>query len=223
GFLLKQSSQVMDVVLAHAAQIGAHVDVVDPECPSTRDWEDDDELPLYQCGNWALALAAVSYLGDRDGFALPDEARMSDVRRVVPPARFEWINLREHRIILDGAHSPLKMRSLVETLQARGLGPLPTLATLSTAPETKIVETIEALAPIVSHLIVPEFRLGPGGFARVSVPASQIAALGATYGLPTQVIPNLDEAVRVLLADPSRDLLVTGSLYIAALVRPLLS
>jgi len=180
-----------------------------------------DGVPAYQTHNWAMALEAVTYLSQRDGFALPED--FTQLRRITPPARFEWFTFGDHRVLLDGAHSPQKVTSLVEAMRAVGLTRLPTLATLSAAPSEKITQTIEALAPAVSRLIIPEFRLGAGAKTKVSAPAHEVAQAAADQGIPTQVIPNLGEAIQALLSEESDTVLITGSLYLAALVRPLLA
>ena len=212
GFLARQSEEAMDVVEAHARHIGAEVHVVDPA--------EGQFHPSYQCVNWALARAAVSYLSSRDGFPMPDD--ISTYERVTPPARYEWFTVNEHRLLLDGAHNPQKMAGLVAAVRDEGLGPFPTLATLSSAPHEKLVQTCTVMAPIVSHLIIPEFILGQADKTKSSVPAEELALIADDLGLRTEIIRDLPTALTTLLSDPAPDLLVTGSLYLAALIRPLL-
>ena len=211
GFMARQCEQGMEVVETHAREVGATLAVVDPA--------DGEFHPSYQRTNWALSRAVVAYLASRDGFELPNETRMDECRSVTPPARYEWFHVGGHNVLLDGAHNPQKMTGLVQAVRDQGLGPFPTLATLSTAPHDKCVQTMMALAPIVSHLIIPEFILGQGAKTKSSVPAGDLARIAASCGVPTQVIPDLDSALDTLLSDPAPDLLVTGSLYLAALVR----
>lgn len=210
----RQSDEAMRVIQGRAREIGASLHVVDPAEGVFR--------PSYQRGNWALAKAAVAYLGSRDGFDLPDQASMEEYERVTPPARYEWFRIGGHRVLLDGAHNPQKMAGLVSAVQDQGLGPFPTLATLSTAPHDKLVQTLETMAPIVSHLIVPEFVLGQGDKVKTSMPAADVARIAAETGIEARVIPDLGAALDALLSDPAPNLLVTGSLYLAALVRPFL-
>jgi len=215
AFLAQQTPEVMKVVEDQADRIGARITVVDPAgCGVFQ--------PSYQQMNWAMALAGVTYLGNRDGFDLPDEKHMAECKRVTPQARYEWLQVANHRILLDGAHNPEKMASLVSVIKAQGLGPFPTLATLVAAPHAKIVETISAISPVVSHLIVPEFVTGDDSQAKISVPADEIAEVASQEGIRVQVVRDLRSAVQTLLADPAPDLLITGSLYLAALVRPIL-
>jgi len=200
-----------------------------PVCPRTgtvpfvRDPAVGDEFTAdFRAANWSMAQAVVSYLATRDHFELPDDHAIARARSDVPPARYEWFDVRGHRVLLDGAHNPQKIAGLVSMIRTQGLGPFPTLATLSSAPETKIIATLSALAPVVSRLVVPEFKLGIGEKTKASVPADQVAAAAAGLGMYAEVVPDLDQAVATWLADPAEDLLATGSLYLAALVRPYL-
>jgi dihydrofolate synthase/folylpolyglutamate synthase len=215
-FVAEQSDQALTVIRESATTRGAQVSVVaTPE-------HMDASIPSYQNNNWAMASTVVEYLANRDGFTAPTTSQMSSLRQVSPPARFEWITSQDHRILLDGAHSPQKVTALVEALRAQGEQPFPTLATVSRAPDTKVRDTLQALAPMVSHLIIPEFILGQGDKTKVSVPSLQVARVADSLAIPYTVIPDLTQAVETLLKNTQEKLLVTGSLYLAALVRPML-
>jgi dihydrofolate synthase/folylpolyglutamate synthase len=218
AFVARQSPAAEEVIQHYAEVIGARVVLV---APGPDRWADASE-PAYQGQNWALAQAVVSYLAARDRFALPGVGDQERARQVSPPARFEWLALPGHRVLLDGAHNPSKMAALAGAIRAQGLGRLPTLATLSTAGPDKIAATVARLAPVVSYLIVPEFSLGSQVRAKQSLPAGQMAQAARRAGLAARVVPDLTRAVSVLLSDPSPNLLVTGSLYLAAQVRPML-
>ena len=213
AFMAQQSEEATSVVQTHAREIGAALHIVSPA--------EGEFHPSYQRVNWAVAQAAVTYLSERDGFDLPEN--VDCYRQVTPPARYEWFTVNGHRVLLDGAHNPQKMAGLVAAIRDEGLGPFPTLATLSTAPHDKLVQTLEVMAPIVSRLIIPEFILGQADKTKTSVPATDVARIAADLGIPAQIQYDLPSALDVLLADPAPDLLITGSLYLAALVRPYLS
>jgi len=210
----EQSPEALTVIQQYASGIGATVHLV--PAPATG----RTSLPAFQEANWALARAVVDLVAARDGLTL--QANLDYVRHQTPPARYEWFQVGAHSVLLDGAHSPQKMAGLVHTLQAQGHAPMPALATLSTAPPDKVTATLAALAPAVTRLIVPEFTLGRDDKVKVSVPATQVAAAATARGVPVDLCPDLATALHRLLADPAPELLVTGSLYLAALVRPLL-
>ena len=217
AFVARQADEALDVIRRRADQLGAEARVVDQSVLS------DPNVPIFQRGNWALALAAVGHLAERDGFAMPDPISLLALERVTPPARYEWFAARGHRVLLDGAHNPQKMAGLVAAMAAQGIGPLPALATLSTAPHDKIVETVAVMAPAVCRLIIPEFQLGTAVKAKQSVPPEELAEAAKYCRIPVEIVPDLPTALEALLSDDAPDLLVTGSLYLAALVRPWLA
>jgi dihydrofolate synthase/folylpolyglutamate synthase len=233
AFLARQSGEAMAVVEAEAARIGAELHVVEPG-------QEDDSVfpsrwPLFQRANWAMALAVVRHLARRDGFDPPsaDQVRhmvatgwvepfqVSERRvAITPPARYEWLTVPGHRVLLDGAHNPQKAASLVQAARSEGCAPMPTLATLSQAPIEKLRATLAQLAPLMSHLIVPEFTLGRDGKVKRSMPAQAVLAVARQCGIQAEPALSLHAGLDTLLARTEADLLVTGSLYLAATVRP---
>jgi len=209
-----QSDEAMAVIERRAAEIGARLIVIGGA------GTDSGDGPAFQRQNWAMASAVVRYLAERDGFALPGPADLTRLRGVTPPARYEWFDLPGRRVLLDGAHNPQKMAGLVQSLLVEGHAPMPALATLSAAPPGKVAATVAALAPMATRLVVPEFRLGHDDKVKASVPAADVAAAAARHGVAAQVVPDLGTALATLLAEPAPEVLVTGSLYLAALVRP---
>ena len=217
AFVARQADEALDVIARRADQLGAEVRLVEPSELA------DPDVPVFQRGNWSLALAAVAHLAERDGFAMPDRDDLLALERVTPPARYEWFTVPPHRVLLDGAHNPQKMAGLVAAMTAQGIGPLPALATLSTAPHDKIIETVAVMAPVVSRLIVPEFQLGHADKVKQSISPEELAEAAKYCRVPVEIVSNLPTALEALLSDPAPDLLVTGSLYLAALVRPWLA
>jgi dihydrofolate synthase/folylpolyglutamate synthase len=224
GVVADQTPGALQVIRSRADSIQASVQVIE-----RADIPDYSNIPPFQWNNWKLAASVVRGLAARDGFELPDsivcptpDIFPETIAAAVPPARYEWIQVGTHRVLLDGAHNPQKVFCLVEAMKAQGLGPMPALATLSTAPDTKVSDTLAALAPGVSFLVIPDFVLGHDGKVKKSVPALDVAREAEKVGIETQIVPDLDQALHTLLSRPEPDLLVTGSLYLAALVRPLL-
>lgn len=217
-FVADQAPAALDVITAHGRQLGAAVTVVpSPAAP------DGSDVPDFQWRNWGLASAVLDYLGQRDGFAAtrPAGAELTGFLQAnTPPGRYEWLTVGSRQVLLDGAHNPQKMAGLVETMRRRGVPALPTLATLSSAPVDKVRQTLAELAPAVSRLIVPDFALGRADKVKRSVPAEQVGAVARQLGLDVTVVPNLAAAVETWLAGAEPELLVTGSLYLVALVRP---
>jgi dihydrofolate synthase/folylpolyglutamate synthase len=155
-------------------------------------------------------------LADRDGFAMPAVAVTE-----TPPARYERFVSGGRRLVLDGAHNPQKVAALVDALGDDGVTAAAAMVTLLQAPDTKLAATLSLLAPVVTHLIVPDYELGDGDKVKRSFPAEVVVEQARALGISAEVVPGPDEGLAMLLARPERDLVVTGSLYLASLVRPL--
>lgn len=153
----------------------------------------------HQRRNAALALAALH--------ALPhflcspeEEARgLTDTRW---PARFEEI---APGVIIDGAHNPHAIRTLVECWRAR-FGEQRARCIFAGSADKALGEVIALLAPIVSEWILP-----PVQSPRI-LPPQQLAELVATHapGAPYTLPPTLSAALTPL----SPPTLITGSFFL---------
>ncbi len=202
--VVDQDEAVLDVVRDRARGVGGRMVVAVPP-----------QGARYQERNLALARAAVSELADRDGFVVPDA-----VVTVTPPGRYERFACGGRRLVLDGAHNPQKVTALVAALQDDGLSGMAAMTTLLQAPDTKLAATLSLLAPAVTHLVVPAYELGGGDKVKRSFPAGVVAEQARALGIDAEVARTPAEGLERLLARPEHDLLVTGSLYLASLVRP---
>jgi len=75
----------------------------------------------HQAENCSLALAALNILSKRDNFAINETKLRKYLENIHIPGRFEMCNINGKDFIIDGAHNPQKMRSLINNL--RGLYP----------------------------------------------------------------------------------------------------
>lgn len=203
--VVDQDQVVLDVVRARAREVGGRVVVATPPVGAH-----------YQERNLALARATAEVLAQRDGFAMP-EVSVTET----PPARYERFISDARRLVLDGAHNPQKVAALVDALRGDGVTGAAAMVTLLQAPDTKLVATLSLLAPVVTHLIVPEYELGDGDKVKRSFPGDVVVEQARALGISAEVVRGPEEGLALLLARPERDLVVTGSLYLAALARPL--
>lgn len=215
--VLEQGPDVLDVVRARVRDVGAWLRVVGA---SETPLHNPGGAAAFQDANFAVALAVVQELAARDGFDLPHDAVVEELRAVAPPARYERFAGEGKRLILDGAHNPQKMAGLVSALAADGLDDLAVLATVTKAPAHKLADTLAVLAPRVGHLIVTDYVLGGGGKVKRSFPADAVAAAARGLGMSVEVVGSLTEGIAALLERPEPELLITGSLYLASLARP---
>ncbi|MBI3420826.1 MAG: hypothetical protein HY006_02075 [Candidatus Sungbacteria bacterium] len=73
-------------------------------------------LGTHQAENCACALAAIVVLATRDGIQLQEAAIRHALSHAQFPGRCDLIRKRGKTIVIDGAHNPQKMQSLINTL-----------------------------------------------------------------------------------------------------------
>jgi dihydrofolate synthase/folylpolyglutamate synthase len=177
-------------------------------------------LPVLQRHNWALALAAVQYVQARDGLSTLTREQQEKVALRSPPGRWEVYRHNGKTIILDGAHNPQKIQALCDSLRVEHFTSAAVLMNLVLAPEPKIVQSLEVMRALTTHLIIPEFSVGQDLAGRTSLPAATFAQFAKTAGIPEiEIEPDITRALHLLLARPEKTLLITGSLYLVSLVR----
>lgn len=164
----------------------------------------------FQAANAATAIAACRAFDAR----VTDDAVAQGVAEARFPGRMEIVQ-RDPLVLLDGAHNPEKVASLVENV--RRIHPGRRVILVFGAIESKsFAEMLALLGPHASVLIATAPRV----LAKPAIDAEAIAAL-ATNGLHVEVEPSPLNAVEraLALAAPDDLVLVTGSLYLVGNVR----
>ena len=73
-------------------------------------------LNEYQKRNFLLACSVVDYILEKDVKHSLNMVQIKNASNIIIPGRFEVIKLKNKTIILDGAHNPQKINSLVENV-----------------------------------------------------------------------------------------------------------
>ncbi|MDR2895717.1 MAG: hypothetical protein LBV30_03550 [Propionibacteriaceae bacterium] len=217
-FVAAQDPIAMAVIDAEVAQLAAQVIKVVPAeiAQATPRLE-----PVVMRANWAMAQAVVAALAERDGWQADRTSRLAaSIDNWSPPGRFEVFDIAGQQVVLDGAHNPAKLAALVEVGRQEAWGPVPVLATLLQAPETKLAASLAALEPLVGQLLATQFHFGHDAKSKQSFPADQVAGVAAGLGMRTSVVTDPLQGLRQLLATGAPRVLVTGSLYLVSAVRP---
>lgn len=240
----EQSSEVLDVVLRRAAEVGAPVvregiDFwVDSRLPAVGGQQftihgigsryDDILLKLYgshQARNASLALAAVEvFTGAKE---LDSDVVREAFGTVTSPGRLEVIR-RSPTIVLDAAHNPHGIEALVETVTEEfTFSPL--IGVVSVMADKDVEAILRGLEPIIAHLIVTQ-----NSFDRAMATAELAELAIDVFGADrVSAVPRLDDAIEhaIFLADAtegfeealgSGGVLVTGSVITVGEARTLL-
>lgn len=162
----------------------------------------------------ANALVAVRVLEscDEAGIAVGSDAIVAGLRDARWPARLEWLEMGEKRLLVDAAHNPAGARALAEYLRDSGEAPLPIV--LGVMQDKDVEGMLRAIGPVAASIVTTD---APSARA---LPADALAAIVTRLfpDLPVGVEPNPDAAVQRALADcPSA--VVAGSIYLIGPLR----
>jgi dihydrofolate synthase/folylpolyglutamate synthase len=175
-------------------------------------------LGEHQAANAAVAIGCVEELR-RQGLHIPDEAVVQGLAHVHWPARLEVLG-RRPLVVLDCAHNVASVEALVQTLETsfpKGRR----LLVLACANDKDLPGMLRALAPHFAHLFLTRFQ----NSARAVPPETLAGILREVSQTPFTVAGTSTEAWQAArqLAQPEDLICVTGSVFLAGELRPVLN
>ncbi len=205
-----------------------------PRVQVTTDRRSWPAMPLgllgeHQAANAALAVAAVEELR-AEGFAIPDRAVADGLAGVRWPARLEVFG-RRPLLVLDCAHNVASAEALVETLLTsfpplRGAADGPgqprgkRVLVFAGSSDKDLPGMLAVLAPHFAHVYLTRYQHNPR-----SVPPDDLAAILRAQAYENcsthRHAPDALQAARAA-AGPDDLVCVTGSVFLAGELRPLL-
>jgi len=230
GVVLRHhQARVRATIAETARRKRCHLDVLDPRDVScTVDPAGtvlrlgDTQYPLglqghHQGVNAALALRAARYLAQRDGWTLDPAAIRTGLAGTWLPGRIERHNVSGREVILDGAHSNVKLVALVDTLRALHPGRRATWV-LAAKADKDLHSVLAAIAPIAASVIATHLPGDGAGPIAPAIPAAQLAERARQRGLKAHAVDDPVAAIHTALgADGGGPIVVTGSfLHLAA-------
>lgn len=162
-----------------------------------------------QARNALLAIAVATHLFPEVSL----EKAVKALEQVRLPGRMELFP-GTPPVLVDGAHTPDSVSSLRET--AEKIFPTPWTLIFGSVRGKRHREMADKLIPVAGNVIITR----PGSFR-----PSDLAELAAPFleaGIPTQIVEDPEEALRRALEKPTKCLVVTGSFYLAGVIRPAL-
>ncbi len=214
------SAEVASLAERTAAERGAEL-IFAPEDPG----EVELRAPgRFQRRNFALASAAArAFLGDLD----PDAVK-SVAATLTVPGRLERVG-EDPPAFIDVAHNPDGALALAEGLAEIAVG-RPVVACIAALGDKNAEAMIEALAPVLSHVVCTELdaaALESRGLPGItSHSAAKLADACRNAGLSAEQVSDFGTAVRrgrdLAAERPDGILLVTGSHYVLAPARAVL-
>jgi dihydrofolate synthase / folylpolyglutamate synthase len=174
-------------------------------------------LGEHQAANAAVAVAAVEELRSQ-GLRIADGAVARGLAEVVWPARLEVLGQRP-LVVLDCAHNVASVQALVDTLRA-SFPPGRHLLVFAVSSDKDLPGILRVLAPHFAHVFLTRYT----GHARAAAPELLSELLASEPSLPWTVCPTPAEAWSAAreAAGPDDLICVTGSVFLAGELRPLL-
>jgi dihydrofolate synthase / folylpolyglutamate synthase len=172
--------------------------ILDEVSGSPGDWREDAE-------------AAVTAVARRLSSIL--ERPIPIAATVLPPGRYEVVEAKDRRVVLDGAHNPLKLSALARVIAA-DTAPSVVVAAIGSS---KDLDGCAAVPAGIGALVVAT-EFGRGGIGPRSHAATDLAAAIGRNGGRAEAWPDISGAARraLELTSPGDTILVTGSFLILA-------
>lgn len=169
-------------------------------------------LGAHQLENAATAFAALDVVQSR-GLSLDKSAIQQGFASVDWPGRFEVLR-KDPPLVIDSAHNRDSALRLRQTLETYFPG-WPVVLIFGCSEDKDIAGMLAELAPLVSQVIFTR------SYHPRAIEPAKLLEMVAGYGVPAQVVPEVEDALNEALhyAGGERLVLATGSLFVAAGVR----
>lgn len=215
---LKQSPEV-NAIFEQLAEF-RHTDL---QWVNRKDIDTPMNLPGdFQRDNASLALEALEYLAQRDGWKVDPGLIEEALASVKLPGRFEVRHTKGKTVILDGSHNPQKMSALVKAFEERY--PDQKATVIMAIGGTKDVEqTLQALSPISETIITTDFFNARQDFKSASIKPADLAKLAEkSTNAKISIAADHQDAINQAFSCDSEIILVTGSFYFLGEINTLL-
>lgn len=175
----------------------------------------------HQQANAALAVAALTYLSDRDGFEISSTVIADTLQNLQLPGRFEHEVLQGVHVYRDGAHNPQKLAALVASLEACGISQA---VWLYASKQGSVEDKLAVIAPHAETFVATSFSNHASvQLARASLPADDLATAARSVGVTdVHAVEDALQGLELALSlARERDLpvVVSGSFYVLSLLR----
>lgn len=179
-------------------------------------------IGLYQVENSALSLSVLKFLSLRDNFNLD----INQIRNTFLNSHFfgrvDIYQKKGQTFILDGAHNPQKMKSLISSLK-------------KTYPHQKFVfiiafkqrhdfpKMVKSIIPIAEKIILTSFNIKFQDMAQISQSASSIISLLNKLNFKNYQISSTPKSAYLMAKETKKSTIITGSLYLLPKIYPFLA
>jgi len=176
---------------------------------------------FYQVENSALSLSVLKFLSSRDNFNLD----IDQIKNTFLNSHFFGradIYQKENQIfILDGAHNPQKMRSLIFSLK-KAYPDQKFVFILAFKQRHDFPKMIKSIIPIAQKIILTSFNIKFQDMAQISQSASSIISLLKKLNFDNYQIALSPKSAYLMAKKNKQPTVITGSLYLLPKIYPFL-
>lgn len=215
-FMYKQDDEIMEVIQNWTNTHHASLVTTTQHDEEVSSDVDMHNVPYYQQRNWLLAYKTYRYLIERDRLPNLTSQALLDTIHLQVPAHMDIRTLGSKTIIMDGAHNAQKMTAFLDSFSKLYPNTKPVVL-IALKHDKDFKEVTEILSPIASRVIATTFETSQDLPVQSMDPHELAAAFNNS--IPTEVVPNQDEAYNVLLVSPEPVCIITGSFYLLSQLR----
>ena len=214
-FSYVQSEEVMDAIKERCAHEHGQFFEIGPVTLL-----EAEALPLFQQHNWYLAKQVVDFIAQRDGLKKISKKQIHKSQEAYIPARMEIVQKKDKTIILDGAHNPQKIQTLVKSLMAKYPGQKMAVVT-GLLSDKEVNGVIKEIAPVTKQLYATAFK-AEQDMPRAAIDPQEIVKVAKEVGVENAYAISRPEDAYKKALETSDMILVTGSFFLLNHIRPLI-
>jgi len=168
----------------------------------------------YQAENCSLALATLILLSKRDHFVPQQDIIQQVLQDAHFPGRLEIKKVSGKMVIIDGAHNPQKMASLIKNLKA--LFPAQKFDFVVAFKKGKdYVEMLQTIVLLANKITITSFHTMNMALVQDAGDPFEIGGALTELGFFSyEIDPNPEEALKLAIASSKNPLVITGSFYL---------
>ncbi|NTV41602.1 MAG: hypothetical protein HGA61_05025 [Candidatus Moranbacteria bacterium] len=168
----------------------------------------------HQIENCSIALACLSILSERDKFIINETAMRSALKKIQIPGRMEIRKIDKTPLIIDGAHSPQKMKALIKSLEKIFPGQKFDFI-LAFKKSKDFKEMLRKILPTADHVFLTGFSTSNQDNFWNSVDNSEISTFLRKESFNRfSIIQNNRKEILSTIKKSKKPVILTGSLYL---------
>jgi len=172
-------------------------------------------IGLHQVENCSLALAAVLLLAKRDKFICQPDKIRNLLKKVTFRGRMEIKKVQDKIVILDGAHNPQKISSLIKCLKKILPKGKKSNFLIAFKKGKNISGMVNGIISVANKIVITDFFQENQDMINFSEKPERVALHLIKNNFSNyRIISNSKKAVDFLMEDKDKIFIITGSLYL---------